>query len=95
MTGYITTGIGDSGGPFWTYDTILENDRRAVLIAVQSSGDNFVNLRSAKDQQCRITATKITDDILAWIKYKSGIKDIQWYNQWIKDNTVKKDGANI
>lgn len=72
-TGYSAASIGDSGGPYWTYDTIYENDLRAVAVAVHNAGNPYVNIESDKDFQCRIRATKITDDILDWLKKKSGI----------------------
>ena len=73
-TGYVTTGSGDSGGPFWTYDRVSKNEERSVVVAVLSSSIGPVDIKVDKQFRCRIIATKITDDILDWIKIKSGIK---------------------
>ena len=73
-TGYATIGSGDSGGPYWTYDRVSKNHERSVVVAVHSSNIGSVDIKSDKQFQCRIIATKITDDILDWIKIKSGIK---------------------
>ena len=72
-TGYVTPLSGDSGGPYWTYDRLNANDVRSVLIAIHISGEDSTDISSDKYAQCRIKSTKITDDILRWVKDKSGI----------------------
>lgn len=50
--------FGDSGGPYWTY--------RDAVPALEITTERLY--------QCRMSATKITDDILKWIKMISGIE---------------------
>ena len=72
-SGYVTTNHGDSGGPFWTYDTSNDGDERSVVVAILSGGiDDGVDVSTKKDDFCRAGATKITNEILEWIKEISG-----------------------
>lgn len=71
-SGYISSGKGDSGAPYWTYDNLIENHFRGTIVAIHSTGSGTVFLTN-EYKICRETATKITDEILQWIKVKSGI----------------------
>ena len=70
--------IGDSGGPYWTYDRLIENEKRSILVAIHSNydGNDRLSITTDEKSQCRMSATKITDDILQWIKEMSGTKMI-------------------
>ena len=72
-SGYIAPQSGDSGSPYWTHNTLIENDLRATLVAVHSTGGTSIRLSTDSYYQCRLTTTKITDDILRWVKEKSSI----------------------
>ena len=72
-SGYVQTMGGDSGGPYWTTDTLLGKDKRSVLVAIHSDSIKHVPITTEKRYRCRTSATKITDNILRWIKAKSGI----------------------
>ena len=78
VAGYIQTMIGDSGGPYWTYDRLIENEKRSILVAIHSNydGNDRLSITTDEKSQCRMSATKITDDILQWIKEMSGTKMI-------------------
>ena len=83
VAGYIQTMIGDSGGPYWTYDRLIENEKRSILVAIHNGkfyhsmdGRNRLSITTDEKSQCRMSATKITDDILQWIKEMSGTKMI-------------------
>ena len=70
--GYIQTMVGDSGGSYWTYDTMLENKMRAIVLAIHNDSQRRWRVTVGKSKKCRMTATKITEDILVWIKEISG-----------------------
>ena len=71
--GYIQTMVGDSGGPYWTYDAVLDNKMRATVIAIHNdSVGRRLRVTVDKSKKCRMTSTKITEDILVWIKEISG-----------------------
>ena len=76
MAGYVQTMPGDSGGTYWTYDTVLENDKRSIMIAIVSGGLKIFKISTDKASQCRMIATKIGDDILKWIKEMSGMQRV-------------------
>ena len=71
ISGYIAPQSGDSGSPYWTHNTLIEYDLRATLVGVHSTGGKSVRLFTDPYYQCRLTATKIIDDILRWVKEKS------------------------
>ena len=71
--GYIQNAAGDSGGPYWTYDTMLDKKMRAIVVAIYNDGADRLSVSVDKSLKCRMTATKITKDILVWIKETSGI----------------------
>ena len=71
--GYIQTMVGDSGGPYWTYDAVLDNKMRATVVAIHNdSVGRRLRVTVDKSKKCRMTSTKITEDILVWIKEISG-----------------------
>ena len=74
MAGYLQTRSGDSGGTYWTYEAVNENIKKSILIAIHSSSHDNIKISTDKASQCRIMATKITDDILQWIKEMSGMQ---------------------
>ena len=76
MAGYLQARSGDSGGTYWTYETVNENVKRPILIAIHSSSSNNRKISIDKASQCRMMATKITDDILKWIKEISGMQRV-------------------
>ena len=74
-SGYVSTNHGDSGGPFWTHDTFDDGQKRSIVIAILSGGiDDGVDISTKKDDFCRAGATKITSEIIKWIKEISGLK---------------------
>lgn len=72
-SGFIQNMIGDSGGPYWTYDTMLGNEIRAIVVAIHNDAFDDSSFSLNKHTQCRMSATKITKDILVWIKHISGM----------------------
>ena len=71
--------LGDSGSPIWTKSEdenkkVLENprhfdDERAVIVGVISSGSAFTGIESIGSRdQCDDMGTKVTDDIIQWVK---------------------------
>ena len=73
-SGYVQAMGGDAGGSFWTYNTIMEKQKRSVAIAILSDSDDDVNFSTKRRDLCRIGATKITNDMLKWIKEISGLR---------------------
>ena len=73
-SGYVQAMGRDSGGSFWTYNTIMEKQKRSVAIAILSDSDDDVKLSTKRRDLCRIGATKITNDMLKWIKDLSGLR---------------------
>ena len=76
-SGYISTAHGDSGGPYWTTGDV-NKPTRAILVAIHNSGAHFKGLAKAGYSEdpynrCMGFATKITENILRWIKIKSGM----------------------
>ena len=67
---------GDSGSPYWKYD---DASNRAVVVSIHSSkvGPKYgprITLMENLDMQCNHKATKLTEEVVLWIKQKAGIK---------------------
>ena len=73
-SGYVQAMGRDSGGSFWTYNTIMEKQKRSVAVAILSDSDDDVKFSTKRKDLCRMGATKITNDMLKWIKEISGLK---------------------
>ena len=81
-SGHVKTEGGDSGGSFWSYysstiyySTIVpQKQKRSVAVAILSDGYENVFFSTKKKYFCRIGATKITNDMLKWIKEISGLR---------------------
>ena len=78
-TGYLSTFVSDSGSPFWTETTDWIGRKRATIVAlVQGAGkigaqyDPTVFIND-EYYQCRMIGTKLTKNIVDWVKKKSGI----------------------
>lgn len=76
-TGYVSPAEGDSGGGYWTY-RLKDGELRHILVAIASwvgreEGEAYASYTNNAKYQCRIGATKITDDILRWITDLDGI----------------------
>ena len=79
VSGLGSPSYGDSGSPYWTSsDPYGENPNKAILVAIVSSKtgpiDQVVGIRDYY-YQCISKATKMTSEILAWAKQKSGISN--------------------
>ena len=73
-SGYVTSYVGDSGSLYWK----TEDPGRAIAIAIVSSkvGPKFEPVAQFSENpelQCNQKATKVTEDIVQWIKEKSNI----------------------
>ena len=71
---HVTTSYGDSGGSFWKYDA----SNRAIVVSIVSSlvGPKYgpkITLMEIPEMQCNDKATKLTEEIVLWIKDKAGI----------------------
>ena len=71
---HVITFYGDSGSPFWKYDA----SNRAVVVSIVSSqvGPKYgprTTLMENPEMQCNEKATKLTEEIVLWIKDKAGI----------------------
>ena len=71
---HVTTFYGDSGSPYWKYDT----SNRAVVVSIVSSqvGPKYgprTTLMENPKMLCNEKATKLTEEIVLWIKEKAGI----------------------
>ena len=83
--GYNHAGIGDSGSPLWkeTYPGGTNNpdsgEKRQAVIAVLSSGSglDLVSITDTQDK-CPDLATKVTPDIIAWVKKVYSYCQIKW-----------------
>ena len=82
-SGYISSGGGDSGAPYWipTGKDSMGDDPRATLIGVHRGivlGGKIGPIKNVyvKSEQsyCRQYATKITKPILQWIKQEARIR---------------------
>ena len=73
-SGYMASGAGDSGAPYWKKEVNTlnskNNDFRSTLVAIHTSGAGCPIFIKDYFLQCRTMATKITDEILRWIKIK-------------------------
>ena len=72
---HVRTYAGDSGSPFWKYDA---SSNRAIVVSIMSSkvGPKYgpiVTLMDNPDMQCNQKATKLTEEVVLWIKEKAGI----------------------
>ena len=72
---HVRTYAGDSGSPFWKYDS---SSNRAIVVSIMSSkvGPKYgpiVTLMDNLDMQCNQKATKLTEEVVLWIKDKAGI----------------------
>ena len=72
---HVTTFYGDSGSPFWKYDA----SNRAVVVSIVSSqvGPQYgprATLMENPEMLCNEKATKLTEEIVLWIKDKAGIR---------------------
>ena len=81
-TGYVSPYYGDSGSPYWVISESPENDgsvsplsaRRTIIGMVQGADhDNPAKMTNDRNNRCRIVATKITQELVEWVKKKSGI----------------------
>ena len=45
---------------------------RAIVVAIHNEGSDYLRVSVDKRLKCRMMATKITADILGWIKKTSG-----------------------
>ena len=73
-SGHVTTNVGDSGSPFWKYDA----SRRAIVVSIVTSkvGPKFAprsSLSETPELECNHKATKLTEEVVKWIKKKAGI----------------------
>ena len=73
-TGYTSTDVGDSGNPYWITSTIEEE--RNIVLAVHNGRHidppaGFYS--SANWDECRMTATKVSLDVVNWVKQISHI----------------------
>ena len=73
-SGHVTTFSGDSGSPYWKYDA----SRRAIVVSIVTSkvGPKFGPRSPFSDNpemECNHKATKLTEEVVKWIKKKAGI----------------------
>ena len=73
-SGYISFFNGDSGSPFWKTDA----SNRAILISIVSSkvGPKFEPITISyeiPELQCRNKTSKVTEDVVLWVKQHAGI----------------------
>ena len=73
-----STGPGDSGSPIWVFESSGQ-EQKAVIVSVEWGTANDYSLLFERGEaidaytSCNIQHTKITEDILAWIKRKAHI----------------------
>ena len=73
-SGYISTVDGDSGAPIWTKEKKTMDQEQAVLVSIASRTAFYIYRGEMRTQNsCDMHTMKITEDILQWIKVKSGI----------------------
>ena len=70
-TAYTVTSFGDSGSPIWT-KSYVNKEYRQTLVAVQSSSRG-VDIIEPATKHCRGLATKLTNEVITWIKEKGNI----------------------
>ena len=73
-SGHVTTYSGDSGNPYWKYVGL----DRAIVVSIVSSkvgpkSDPRSPVNKNPEMQCTNKATKLTEEIVSWIKKKAGI----------------------
>lgn len=73
-SGHVTPYSGDSGSPYWKYDS----SKRAIVVSIVTSkvGPKFdprSSLLENPEMQCNNKATKLTEGVVRWIKKKAGI----------------------
>ena len=72
---YLEVLEGDSGSGFWA-DSFVDGEYRKTIVAVVMSGyglkplSDFSDLDPKAKHECRMFATKLTDEIILWIKRK-------------------------
>ena len=81
FSGFTAASSGDSGSPYWTSSDLNgKNENRATLVAIHNAriiseySDKVVGIVDSYNQ-CVSRATKMTSEILAWAKQKSGISN--------------------
>ena len=86
-SGYVITHYGDSGMPYWRsakqFARTIANWGRAVLISIVSSSvgpkfdGQYMRPRATYNTNpkyiCRGKASKVTEDVVLWVKQKAGI----------------------
>ena len=85
-SGHVRPSYGDSGSPYWIPAEIFEpisknraplSPYKATIVAIHSSkvGPKNEVPKYSEDgkEQCTIKVTKLTDDIIKWVKERSGI----------------------
>ena len=75
---YLAVGAGDSGSPFWidSFDNDQKYRKTVVAVLEASHGmlyDPLYGYDPSVTRICRTYATKLTEEIIKWIKEKSGI----------------------
>lgn len=70
--GYQKTASGDSGSGYFVFQDDEEGHLRATIVAVHSSTKDIFEAHT-KTTKCRGKATKLTDEMIAWIKEKDPI----------------------
>ena len=78
--GYTQPATGDSGSPYMVKRRGRGGKFRYTFVATVSSYQTFGNQAAGtymkgRRTQCRENASKLTKEILAWIKHKAGIID--------------------
>ena len=73
-SGHVTTFSGDSGSPHWKYDAL----DRAIVVSIVSSkvgpkSDPRSRVNKNPEMECTNKATKLTEEVVSWIKAKAGI----------------------
>ena len=73
-SGHVTPYSGDSGSPYWKNDA----SKRAIVVSIVTSKvgpkvDPRSGLLENPEMQCNNKATKLTEEVVLWIKEKAGI----------------------
>ena len=87
---HVSTYAGDSGSPFWKYDA----SNRAIIVSIVSSkvGPKYgprITLMQNPEMQCNNKATKLTEEVVLWIKEKAGIPITKGQKRSYLDETSK------
>ena len=79
-TGYVSMHLGDSGAPFWVPSSEFghsDKDQNILIALYKGSfrtGDAaHGSISNNKEDQCRMISTKISEDVVKWIKGKAGV----------------------